>query len=130
MGEEEEETMRKKAEEEEEKARKKANEEEEERKKDQEKCKKEERKGKDAEEAGANSTCVVSGLNEWLKDLKLASYMEAAKDWCSSMGAADLDEVKESWEDFADGLTLKPLERKRLQKHCEAKVLSDGKVTN
>ncbi|CAE8616797.1 unnamed protein product, partial [Polarella glacialis] len=58
----------------------------------------------------------VGGLLEWLQKLSLQKYSAAATVWCTDMGAVSLQEVEESWEDFAEALALKPLERKRLAK--------------
>merc|ERR1719491_2516193 len=59
----------------------------------------------------------VEGLSEWLTVLKLSHYAGAAQAWCKEAGAVSLSEGLEVWEDFADGLELKPLERKRIEKH-------------
>lgn len=59
---------------------------------------------------------AVDGLDDWLQKLSLQKYALQAHSWCSEMGAVSLEEVEESWEDFADALSLKPLERKRLAK--------------
>jgi len=59
---------------------------------------------------------TVPGLLEWLEGVSLQKYATKAAEWCQEMGAVSLDEVEEAWEEFADGLALKPLERKRLQK--------------
>ncbi|CAJ1423301.1 unnamed protein product [Effrenium voratum] len=62
--------------------------------------------------------CPVPGLQEWLQGLSLHHYGPLAAEWCVEMGAVSIEEIKESWEDFAEGLALKPLEKKRLQKAC------------
>eukprot|EP00929_Paragymnodinium_shiwhaense_P014569 TRINITY_DN12248_c0_g1_i1.p1 TRINITY_DN12248_c0_g1~~TRINITY_DN12248_c0_g1_i1.p1 ORF type:complete len:765 (+),score=260.68 TRINITY_DN12248_c0_g1_i1:70-2364(+) len=58
----------------------------------------------------------VIGLSEFLRSLKLSQYEVQAIAWCVREGAAELDEVKDSWEDLADCLKLRPMERKRLEK--------------
>jgi len=62
----------------------------------------------------------VQELNEWLSKLRLSKYEQAALDWCHKMGAVELSEVKESWQDLADTLELKQLERKRMEKDVGA----------
>lgn len=64
----------------------------------------------------ASEAIEVWGLMEWLQRLNLAHYAAAARVWCAGMGAADVEEVIENWEDFCDELRLKPLERKRVRK--------------
>mmetsp|Transcript_64307 Transcript_64307/g.139965 ORF Transcript_64307/g.139965 Transcript_64307/m.139965 type:complete len:722 (+) Transcript_64307:147-2312(+) len=59
---------------------------------------------------------AMKELIEWMEALRLTSYTDAAKAWCERMGAAHLGEVVENWEDFANELKLKPLERKRVEK--------------
>lgn len=58
-------------------------------------------------------------LIQWLTELHLGQYAEEALRWCAGMGAAQLSEVQESWQEFAAALQLKPLERKRLEKASE-----------
>eukprot|EP00927_Polykrikos_kofoidii_P040626 TRINITY_DN34688_c0_g2_i1.p1 TRINITY_DN34688_c0_g2~~TRINITY_DN34688_c0_g2_i1.p1 ORF type:complete len:934 (-),score=164.30 TRINITY_DN34688_c0_g2_i1:132-2846(-) len=70
--------------------------------------------------ADESLTCEVDGLEDWLRGMNLQKYESKAIDWCIEMGAVSLTEVKECWEDFADALTLKPLERKRLAKGVAA----------
>ena len=36
--------------------------------------------------------------------------------WCISTGARHINEIREQWRDFADDLSLKKFERKRLEK--------------
>lgn len=56
----------------------------------------------------------IEGLAEWLAELGLEEYQEAAALWCKDMGAIWLAEVKENSEELADHLGLRPLERRRL----------------
>ena len=58
----------------------------------------------------------IAGLSQWLKELSLQRYEAKALEWCHAMGAVSLEEVEDSWEEFANDLALKPLERKRLAK--------------
>merc|ERR1719453_2283221 len=58
----------------------------------------------------------LPGLPEWLTGLSLQKYGPQASGWCAEMGAVSIEEVEENWEDFADAMKLKPLERKRLAK--------------
>eukprot|EP00435_Cladocopium_sp_Y103_P066648 s56_g28.t4 len=76
----------------------------------------------EAETKGAaedGEECPVEGLQEWLQSISLHHYGPKAAEWCVEMGAVSLEEIKESWEDFAQDLSLKPLETKRLQKACQ-----------
>ncbi|CAE7574529.1 unnamed protein product [Symbiodinium natans] len=57
----------------------------------------------------------VEGLAGWLEKLSLSHYSVAAREWCSGMGAATVEEIEENWEEFSDALNLKYLERRRLQ---------------
>jgi len=63
----------------------------------------------------------VEGLGEWLEKLSLSHYAVAAREWCSGMGAATVEEIEENWEEFGDAMNLKFLERRRL-KLCAAPV--------
>eukprot|EP00403_Amphidinium_massartii_P003818 CAMPEP_0178383870 /NCGR_PEP_ID=MMETSP0689_2-20121128/7223_1 /TAXON_ID=160604 /ORGANISM="Amphidinium massartii, Strain CS-259" /LENGTH=300 /DNA_ID=CAMNT_0020004101 /DNA_START=137 /DNA_END=1036 /DNA_ORIENTATION=- len=65
---------------------------------------------------------ALPGLTAFLMELKLSTYAAAANAWVDEQGACSLDEVLENMEDFADGLKLKPLERKRLEKNGAAAV--------
>mmetsp|Transcript_11858 Transcript_11858/g.21663 ORF Transcript_11858/g.21663 Transcript_11858/m.21663 type:complete len:301 (+) Transcript_11858:131-1033(+) len=75
--------------------------------------------------AAGEASCtaeVLPGLTAWLRELKLSPYTAAASSWIEEQGACSLDEIVENLEDFADGVNLKPLERKRLQKSGAAAV--------
>ncbi|CAE7473407.1 trmA, partial [Symbiodinium necroappetens] len=63
----------------------------------------------------------VEGLGDWLEKLSLSQYALAAREWCSGMGAATVEEIEENWEEFSDAMNLKFLERRRL-KLCAAPV--------
>lgn len=60
----------------------------------------------------------VHGLVEWLERLHLGHCAEAALAWCDEVGAADVEEVVENWEDLCSDLSLRPLERRRVQRAC------------
>mmetsp|Transcript_55216 Transcript_55216/g.87549 ORF Transcript_55216/g.87549 Transcript_55216/m.87549 type:complete len:772 (+) Transcript_55216:93-2408(+) len=68
----------------------------------------------------------VPGLREWLVKLHLEKYYDDALKWCQEMGAADVSEVKEDWEDFRDSLPLRPLEKKRIEKACAESPQAKG----
>jgi shikimate kinase len=55
-------------------------------------------------------------LSTFLEDSKLLKYLPTALEWCEEQGAASMEDLVDSPDDFADGLGLKPLERKRLMK--------------
>lgn len=57
----------------------------------------------------------IKGLTAWVIDLGLEQYLDRILAWCKSMGARDLEEVKQNWQDLADEIELKPLEWKRLR---------------
>merc|ERR1712060_628120 len=58
----------------------------------------------------------IVGLGAWLRKHGLQRYEALAERWCMDMGAISVQEILENWEEFADALALKPLERKRLQR--------------
>lgn len=58
----------------------------------------------------------IEGLERWLQALSLQRYASKAAQWCTHMGAISVEEIEENWEDLAEALKLKPLERKRLAK--------------
>lgn len=75
--------------------------------------------------AGA-ALCKVQDLAEWLAQVSLLEYFDAASEWCMEMGAVSLEEVAENIVDFAEGVGLKPIERQRVQKWA-ASLLRQGR---
>eukprot|EP00434_Breviolum_minutum_P035510 symbB.v1.2.031436.t1/scaffold3647.1/size52730/2 len=75
--------------------------------------------GRVSSEIPEDEDCPVEGLQEWLQSISLHHYGVQAAEWCVEMGAVSIEEIRESWEDFAQDLALKPLEKKRLQKACQ-----------
>ncbi|CAJ1360202.1 unnamed protein product [Effrenium voratum] len=59
-------------------------------------------------------------LCAWLERLRLTSYTGKARDWCQTMGAVSVQEILDNWKDFADSCSLKPLERRRVEKDAVA----------
>eukprot|EP00931_Biecheleriopsis_adriatica_P056784 TRINITY_DN33676_c0_g1_i1.p1 TRINITY_DN33676_c0_g1~~TRINITY_DN33676_c0_g1_i1.p1 ORF type:complete len:603 (+),score=121.20 TRINITY_DN33676_c0_g1_i1:40-1848(+) len=59
-------------------------------------------------------------LSAWLEKIRLSSYTAKARDWCTQMGAVNVTEILENWQDFADHCNLKPLERRRVEKDAAA----------
>merc|ERR1740123_189320 len=57
-------------------------------------------------------------LGPWLESMRLLQHLDQSVVWCESMGAVDIEEVKENWEDLADHLDLNDLERKLLADAC------------
>lgn len=55
-------------------------------------------------------------LAAWLEKLRLNGYTPRAREWCQNMGAVSVQEILENWKDFADHCSLKPLERRRVEK--------------
>ena len=66
----------------------------------------------------------IEGLETWLSSLSLSKYLPAAILWCHEEGASSLEEVIKNWEQLANDLLLKPLERKRMSEHpsCQART--------
>ncbi|CAJ1396187.1 unnamed protein product [Effrenium voratum] len=54
---------------------------------------------------------------EFLGELGLTEYQEAIESWAAEMGAVFLEELLDNAEELAESLALKPLEKKRLQRH-------------
>lgn len=73
----------------------------------------------DEEKGGAQ----VQGLSEWLERLKLMKYEEAALRWCEENGAVDIQEIRDNWQSFADELSLKKLERQRVERDAASAPL-------
>ncbi|CAL1160890.1 unnamed protein product [Cladocopium goreaui] len=63
-------------------------------------------------------------LGPWLELLQLGHYLEEAKEWCQEMGAAEMDEIRENWEDFAEHLGLSGDERESLAEACQPREMS------
>lgn len=74
----------------------------------------------------AGSSIEVWGLMEWLQRLSLAHYAASAKAWCEELGARDVEEVIENYEEFCNELKLKPLERRRVLRDCGGDDVADG----
>ncbi|CAJ1394191.1 unnamed protein product [Effrenium voratum] len=66
--------------------------------------------------------CKVRDLAEWMEEMRLEEYLEAASDWCAEMGAVSLEEIAENIEDFGKDISLKPIERQRVQKWAAQKL--------
>ncbi|CAE7494536.1 CPK1 [Symbiodinium natans] len=72
-----------------------------------------------SEEARPEDQSDIPSLGAWLAVLQLDGFLSKAKDWCEEMGAAELDEIRENWEDFAEYLNLSEEERERLAEACQ-----------
>ncbi|CAE7578067.1 dnaaf1, partial [Symbiodinium pilosum] len=46
----------------------------------------------------AGPRCKVSELRDWLEELRLEEYLDAASTWCAEMGAVSLEEIAENIE--------------------------------
>ncbi|CAE7421337.1 KCNB1, partial [Symbiodinium microadriaticum] len=70
----------------------------------------------------------VPGLEEELQAAGLERCTKAAAEWCEQMGPRDLEEIGEPdvFPEFADALSLRPLERKRLLKGIQKASGSGG----
>lgn len=65
---------------------------------------------------------TVPGLEEALVAAGLEGHVAPAAEWCEKMGARDLEELSEDevFDEFADAMRLKPLEKRRLRKALAA----------
>lgn len=83
-----------------------------------------EKKDPPAERSPPRSTvrCKVPDLEDWLQELCLEEYVDAAAKWCAEMGAVSLEEIAENIEDFGADVSLKPIERQRVQKWAAQKL--------
>lgn len=61
---------------------------------------------------------AVAGLEDELRKAGLERCLAAAVEWCERMGPKDMEEIgeEEIFDDFAEALQLRPLERRRLLK--------------
>lgn len=59
----------------------------------------------------------IWGLQDFLSELGLSEYEEEVVKWASDMGAISLEELVENAQDLSEAIGLKPLERKRLERH-------------
>lgn len=59
----------------------------------------------------------IWGLQDFLSELGLSEYEEEVVKWASDMGAIFLEELVENAQDLSEAMGLKPLERKRLERH-------------
>eukprot|EP00929_Paragymnodinium_shiwhaense_P078000 TRINITY_DN40335_c0_g1_i1.p1 TRINITY_DN40335_c0_g1~~TRINITY_DN40335_c0_g1_i1.p1 ORF type:complete len:789 (+),score=171.42 TRINITY_DN40335_c0_g1_i1:88-2454(+) len=57
-------------------------------------------------------------LEPWLEANGLSRYLEEAIAWCRSNGAAQLEELEDAWEVFAEELNFTHSQRGRLAKAC------------
>eukprot|EP00913_Durusdinium_trenchii_P005723 g5339.t1 len=84
--------------------------------------------GIDNEDASVEEEMLEADLEKFLEGARLSKYLQPALDWCDEQGAASIDDVVENADDFADALSLKPLERKRLAKAAEAVAAGLGSL--
>jgi len=76
------------------------------------------------EEEDVEEVVLVDDLEKFLESARLSKYFEPAKEWCEEQGAASIEDIVENAEDFAEALSMKPLERKRLNKAAAAAVVA------
>ncbi|CAE7598735.1 dnaaf1, partial [Symbiodinium sp. KB8] len=72
--------------------------------------------------------CKVADLRDWLEELRLDEYLDAATTWCAEMGAVSLEEIAENIEEFGVDVSLKPIERQRVQKWASQRLPGRGSV--
>lgn len=66
---------------------------------------------------------LIRNLGLWLELLDLGHYLDQAKEWCHEMGAAEMEEVRENWEEFAAHLGLSGEEWESLAEACQPQNL-------
>jgi len=70
----------------------------------------------------------IPGLQQVMRTAHLSeSIREAAMTWCDSQGVVTIEEVVDVYDDFADALSLRPMEKRRLENVLSDAVGSDGK---
>ncbi|CAE7649628.1 dnaaf1 [Symbiodinium sp. CCMP2592] len=82
-------------------------------------------RSKRAPDPGA-ARCKVADLRDWLEELRLDEYLDAATTWCAEMGAVSLEEIAENIEEFGIDVSLKPIERQRVQKWASQRLQGRG----
>mmetsp|Transcript_30216 Transcript_30216/g.100041 ORF Transcript_30216/g.100041 Transcript_30216/m.100041 type:complete len:1060 (-) Transcript_30216:13-3192(-) len=80
-----------------------------------------------AEDEPACDAPCAEWLRAWLRSLRLVHRLVEAAEWCEFMGAADVEEVLENWEDFTDALHLENGERERLARAAGVEVEHKGR---
>jgi len=70
-----------------------------------------------ASHGGAIADSVVEDLHGVLRGMNLESYAAAGAEWCTSQGAATLEEILENYDDFAAALQLGVPERDSLHQN-------------
>jgi len=63
---------------------------------------------------------VNENLENWLEKLYLQGYSEQVHAWCAKTGFKHLSDVLSHWEEFADALGLKVLERRRVERFVKS----------
>lgn len=74
-------------------------------------------RGYQAGSQGPEKKGRIWGLQDFLSELGLSEYEEEVVKWASDMGAISLEELVENAQDLSEAMGLKPLERKRLERH-------------
>merc|ERR1719210_203502 len=68
------------------------------------------------EEIGVEEEVMERDLEKFLEGARLSKYLKPALKWCDEQGAASIEDIVENIPDISHALSLKPLERKRLEK--------------
>lgn len=71
---------------------------------------------KDTQEGGVEQEIMATDLEKFLEGARLSKYLKKATEWCEEQGAASIEDIVENVDDFAEDMSLKPLEKKRLVK--------------
>jgi len=59
-------------------------------------------------------------FQDWLQTEALQGYQEHAWRWCEENGVSSMQELSERWEAFCDALSMKRMQRKRVEKSLPA----------
>jgi shikimate kinase len=71
-------------------------------------------------EASVEEEVIEKDLERFLEGARLSKYLKQAVEWCEEQGAASIEDVVENVPEFSEAMSLKPLERKRLEKAAAA----------
>lgn len=74
----------------------------------------------DSEDGTVAQADFQRSLQDWLQMEALLGYHEHAWRWCEENGVSSMDELSQRWEAFCDGLSMKRMQRKRVEKSLPA----------
>lgn len=76
------------------------------------------------EDIGVEEEVMERDLEKFLEGARLSKYLKPALKWCDEQGAASIEDIVDNVPDVSEALSLKPLERKRLEKAAAAVATS------